>query len=256
MTEGLKRVKYEKSPLVEVIFQLQFPTILSINLKQPAELQEKIRARFPFFGEQPNIIDGIVVSPQNISFSKGNADNKNYFFVSEDNKMRFNMTSSFIALSTMAYTQWEDFREYIDFVVPFFEEEYRPAFYTRVGLRYIDVITRSKLDLQNKKWTELVQSHVLGMVAKDHESGVRSYVSETEYEIEKEQVLTRAHIELVRVNNQPEISLLLDCDYFTIGNTKLGDRKDTAERLHSASSHFIQTSITEELEQAMCPVEI
>ena len=46
-----KRVRYEKSPLVEVIFQLRFPTILSINAVQPVEFQELIRKEFPFYEE-------------------------------------------------------------------------------------------------------------------------------------------------------------------------------------------------------------
>lgn len=46
-----KRVRYEKSPLVEVIFQLRFPTILSINARQPVEFQELIRKQFPFYEE-------------------------------------------------------------------------------------------------------------------------------------------------------------------------------------------------------------
>lgn len=253
MTGELKRVRYEKSPLVEVIFQLQFPTILSINSGQPVELQEKIRSKFPFFEEALQFPDGVVVkqeqkSPEDIF------KNKNFTFISEDRKTRFNLTASFIALSTAAYTQWEDFRDYVDFAVPFFEEAYRPAFYARAGLRYIDVITRMNLGLQDKQWDELIQPHVLGMAAKEH--GVKSYVSETEYETREKNVLTRAHVEFVHVNNQTEISLLLDCDYYTTGNIKLDDRKETAERLHNASSHFVQTSITKELEQAMQPVEI
>ena len=46
-----KRAKYKNCPLVEVIFQLRFPTILSINTKQPAEFQEKIRIDYPYYDE-------------------------------------------------------------------------------------------------------------------------------------------------------------------------------------------------------------
>ena len=37
------RTHYEKAPLHEVICQLRFPTILSINSKEPADFQELIR---------------------------------------------------------------------------------------------------------------------------------------------------------------------------------------------------------------------
>lgn len=41
------RYQYAKSPLVEVICQLRFPTILSIGSQEPAAFQEAIRREFP-----------------------------------------------------------------------------------------------------------------------------------------------------------------------------------------------------------------
>ena len=47
--EKCKRVRYKNSPLLEVIFQLRFPTILTINANPPVEFQEKIRNEFPYY---------------------------------------------------------------------------------------------------------------------------------------------------------------------------------------------------------------
>ena len=41
------RYQYVRSPLVEVICQLRFPAILTINTKEPAEFQEAVRHDFP-----------------------------------------------------------------------------------------------------------------------------------------------------------------------------------------------------------------
>ena len=41
------RCQYARSPLVEVICQLRFPAILTINTKEPAEFQEAVRHGFP-----------------------------------------------------------------------------------------------------------------------------------------------------------------------------------------------------------------
>ena len=41
-----ERYQYARAPLVEVICQLRFPTILSIGAKEPAEFQEAIRKDF------------------------------------------------------------------------------------------------------------------------------------------------------------------------------------------------------------------
>ena len=45
-----ERYQYARAPLVEVICQLRFPTILSIGAKEPAEFQEAIRKDFPQYG--------------------------------------------------------------------------------------------------------------------------------------------------------------------------------------------------------------
>ena len=42
-----ERYQYARAPLVEVICQLRFPTILSIGAKEPAEFQEAIRKDLP-----------------------------------------------------------------------------------------------------------------------------------------------------------------------------------------------------------------
>ena len=42
-----RRYAYGKSQLIEVICQLRFPTILSIDTREPADFQETVRAAFP-----------------------------------------------------------------------------------------------------------------------------------------------------------------------------------------------------------------
>lgn len=252
-----KRVHYGKSPLVEVIFQLRFPTILNINSNQPVDFQERIREKYPFFEEQVEEQGDILYNPQiKATALRKTSENKNYAFITEDNLTKINLTPSLIAISTRDYTQWEEFKKHIEFVIPVFEEIYKPSFYTRVGLRYIDVITKSILGLEEKPWTELMKPHVLGMITTDHEAGVKTYLSETEYVTEVDGVLSKAHFEFVHVNEQPEVSLLIDCDYYSLGITKADAMKPAAEKLHDASSQFIQTAITKELHEAMLPMEI
>lgn len=42
----IKRVRYEKCPLIEVTYQLNFPTILSIEAEMPVKYQNAIRKIF------------------------------------------------------------------------------------------------------------------------------------------------------------------------------------------------------------------
>ena len=42
-----ERYQYARPPLVEVICQLRFPTILAIGAQEPAAFQEAVRRDFP-----------------------------------------------------------------------------------------------------------------------------------------------------------------------------------------------------------------
>ncbi len=253
---SFKRVRYQKSPLVEVVFQLRFPTILIINSNQPVDFQERIRERYPFFEEQTEEQGDILVNPQlKAAQMRKIGENKNYNFISADNQYKVNLTPSFISISTKNYTQWEKFREHIKFVIPVFEEIYKPSFYTRIGLRYIDVIVKSKLGLECE-WTELIKPHILGMINKEYEKGVKSYVSISEYQTKIEGVLSTSRFELVHVNNEQDLSLLIDCDYYSMGVVDTENMNDLSEKLHDASSNFIQSAITEKLYTAMEPREL
>ena len=123
------------------------------------------------------------------------SQNKNYSFVSVDKTYKVNLTSTFIAISTRKYTQWEEFSEKVRQVVKAFQETYEVPFYTRVGLRYIDVIQRSVLGLSNEKWSDLVKPHVLGVVTQ-FEDGMNSYVSQAEFKDPTDDICTKTHFEL------------------------------------------------------------
>lgn len=251
-----KRVRYNKSPLVEVIFQLRFPTILSINSKQPVEFQERIREKYPFYEEGIEQQNDLFIAPDGNPAQIKQSENKNYSFVSADRLYKINLTSSFIAISTIAYTQWEDFRKHIEYIIPVFEEEYKPTFYTRVGLRYIDAITRGNLGLLDRKWSELVQPHILGIVTPEIEEGIQSFVSEAEYKNSDEKSYVKTHVEFVHVNDNPEMSLLIDSDNFITDITNKENLMEAANLLHTNSSNFIGKAITEVLSNAMEPEEI
>lgn len=251
-----KRVRYQKSPLIEVIFQLRFPTILSINAKQPTEFQDRIRERYPFYQEGDEQQDEMVIGPDGNPVQIKTNTSKNYAFISTDESYKINLTSSFISISTLRYTQWEEFSAHIKYVIPIFEEIYKPAFYTRIGLRYIDVINREELGLEKVSWTKLVEPHVLGIITPDIETGIKSYRAEAEYQNPNNEATTNVHVELVHVNNRKELSLLIDCDYYLPSVTQKEEVMNVAEMLHMNSSNFINNAITERLSKAMEPVEI
>ena len=57
-SSGNRLYVYEKNQLVETICQLRFPTILSIDTREPADFQDRIRAEFPRYHLQMDTVAG------------------------------------------------------------------------------------------------------------------------------------------------------------------------------------------------------
>ena len=91
-----RRYAYGRSQLIEVICQLRFPTILSIDTREPADFQETVRAAFPRYQCQVEKLPGVNGAPARTV--------NNHTFISEDGGYKLSLTKDFIALSTMRYT--------------------------------------------------------------------------------------------------------------------------------------------------------
>ena len=132
------RTHYEKTLTHEVICQLRFPTILSINNVEPADFQERIREDFPQYARKQDILPSKVEPQPAVT---------NYHFLSQDGRWKLNLTKDFIALSTLSYPGWEEFARMLDKPLAAFIQLYKPAYFQRVGLRYLNVVSRKALDL-------------------------------------------------------------------------------------------------------------
>ena len=150
------RTHYRNAPAHEVICQLRFPSILTINSVEPADFQEAIRAEFPQYARRqdaaPPRITGLG-SPNPKVEQQPPVTNHN--FVSEDNQWKLNLTKDFIALSTLHYPGWEEFARQLDKPLAAFIRLYKPAYFQRVGLRYVNIFSRARLGLEGALWAEL-----------------------------------------------------------------------------------------------------
>ena len=144
-----RRYAYGKSQLIEVICQLRFPTILSIDTREPADFQETVRAAFPRYQCQVEKLPGVNGAPARTV--------NNHTFISEDGGYKLSLTKDFIALSTMRYTHWEDFAARLDEPLGQFIKIYRPNCFDRVGLRFVNAISREQLGLTGRRWNDLLQ---------------------------------------------------------------------------------------------------
>ncbi len=259
----VKRVIYKKNPLDKVICQLRFPPILKIDTEIPAVFQERIRQQFPNLLESaewnievPQAIKGQIPSDLARQMLQS-AGIKNYQFSSEDGQWQLNLTRTFIALTANKYQRWEQFKDKLLGPLAALNDIYAPSFFSRIGLRYVDVIKRSALNLDGVNWSELLQPYVLGVLSTPEVSrNVQAFQSNYEIRLSDEQSMVRLIAQLVQPIDSSEICFMIDSDFFTAEKTISDDVMSKLNYLHARSSRLIQWCITERLHQAMEPQEL
>lgn len=250
---------YEKCQLVETICQLRFPAILSIETQVPAEFQELIRAAFPRYE----------CRTENLPNGAGGQPTRNHCFFSPDGSSRINLTKDFISLSTVRYGGWERFAHLLDEPLGQLIRIYKPAYFERIGLRYLNGFSRTLLGLEGRRWNDLIQPQYLGVL--DDDSIREADVSRCTVDLERkldERCRLRAHAgpgnvqrtirtgNGVQTLNEPEPRFILDLDVFAGGQLRLETAAETLELLHGHADRLFSEAITDTLHEAMDPVEL
>lgn len=255
------RFRYAVNPLVEVICQLRFPAILTIGAREPVDFQDAVRADFPRYSMRDDHPAPKLTGVGTPSVSaQAQPPVRNYSFLSEDGGWKLNLTPNFIALSTARYTTWEDFAARLDRPLATFIEIYRPSFFERVGLRYVNAIARSAAGLGDTPWRELIEAPFLGLLASgDADEGVFSRAT-TDSELGiSDGIKLKLHTgpgHLQRPGSKEqerEPRFILDADFSASGNIPLPDAAARLEQMHSYSTRLIRAAFTETLHEALGP---
>ena len=257
------RVIYNKNPLDNVVCQLKFPPILKIDSETPSQFQEAIRSTYPRFEatEGPEIQMPKELAkrlPREVLTAMlSHISGKNYSFTTRDRSWKVNITRNFLALSTAKYERWEDFKERLRIPLESLNQIYGPAFFTRVGLRYQNVIVRSELGIDNHPWSALIQPFVSGVL---NETPMCESVITTESKIEIQladnQSIVRVLHGFVESINNGEICYQIDSDFFTEQEVEVSDAIDKLDYFNRRSRRLFRWFITEALHNAMEPTPI
>ncbi len=236
------RCIYKRNQLANVICQLRFPDILSINHLEPAEFQEAIRADFPIYSAK----------------HEGQPNTVNYHFSTVDGIWQVNLTSKFISLSCSKYTCWEEFAKRLDTPLAAFIKIYKPACFQRIGLRYINIISKKALELEDVPFRAMFAQQYLGMLALEdvQESALNRCSLDTEIAIPGG-CQAKIHAGIGRVNHNgvadEEIKYIFDQDLFMTGNIPVNYSAGALQTLHSQAYPIFRGAITSLLHNAMEP---
>ena len=253
-----ERCLYRKSALAEVICQLRFPEILTIGANLPVDFQEAIREDYPQYSSRQEVAaPRLTGTPGNLQVQNQPAT-VNYQFTSADGVWRVNLTSKFISLTCTRYTRWEDFAKKLDKPLVAFIKIYKPAYFERIGLRYLNFFSRQALGLEDVPYRELFMPCWLGPLAEEdiQDAAASRCTVDAEFGIRGG---CRAKVHAgpgnVKRNGQPdpEVKFIFDQDLYMPGNIAVNLSAAALQTLHSQAFSIFRGAVTDTLHDALEP---
>jgi uncharacterized protein (TIGR04255 family) len=252
------RVIYLRNPLAEVTAQLKFPPVLRIEAEAPAQFQEAIRDRFPQYrqvmatGQLPaelppqirNLIQGMGAAGGPIQ----------HVFERQDRKSIVTLSRESITFKTTSYTRWETFREQLESLRATLEQIYRPAFYGRLGLRYVNIIRRSLLGLEGTPWGELLTPSIGGeLTAPELGESIDSASAQLHCKLDGDNCFVTLRTGIALAEPTKERCFLIDCDFHTHKRTEMAHVTNTLNTFNRASGNLFRWAIRDRLRDALQP---
>jgi uncharacterized protein (TIGR04255 family) len=254
-----ERVLYDKNPLKEVISQFRFPTILRIREGQLADFQDIIRKDYPSYSEQepsfavpPEAPKELVTIVEQMSVPLGLVTHR---FSTKDSRRFVSLRDDFMALAETKYERWESFKEEIIKAEDALKRVYEPAFYSRVGLRYRDIISRSELNLTKVGWQDLIKTHVIAELGDKNVSDailrIQTRVIIKIPDIPNGQIMLNHG--LVIPNGSNEKCYFIDADFSVERKEGINEPFKILEKFNRLAGQLFRWTITERLHSAMEP---
>lgn len=247
------RCLYQHGPLVEVICQLRFPAIPALNAESLPDYPSIIRKSFPRY----------ILRPEGPAGGTGTGPSpalSNHSFISTDGVFKVNLTQDFFAFSTLRYHRWEDFAFRMDKPLATFIQLYQPSHFNRIGLRYVNAVSRNALGLQDMLWDDLIQPHYLGVLGEPDVDEIMITRASVDTELslpDGSRAKLRAGPGLLsRAKQDPEVKFILDADLSKSGLLTADLVPTTLDTLHTNADDLFRGAITPTLHKAMAPAPL
>ncbi|HQY92888.1 MAG: TIGR04255 family protein [Caldilinea sp.] len=230
-----------KPPLAEVICQVRFPPILRIAREEPSEFQERIRERFPLLDIEQGVVVKLPAPASGIAPS-AEIPPRVFRFTSADHQTSVSLAIDFYALSTQRYTHWSDFAANLALVQTAVESIYRPAYASRIGLRYINRFTTQGTQCATmSEVLALLRPELTALFQTDAWSQPASLV--TQLNLPDDQAMLTLRTAYSESADEP--FFLLDFDYYEEGSLGFDKLVERCDRYHRVIYNAFRWSLRE-----------
>ena len=253
-----QREVYVNNPLAEVICQIRYPAILEIAAKSPVHFQNEVRSRYPWYEQQSaigipkelsDLLSGLPVPMPAIP------QQPEHHFFTEDRNRSISLTQEFIAVSEKQYGRWESFRDELKSVERVFRDTYNPAFYTRIGLRYVDVLVRDDYGLDETPWLELLNPSFIGLLGDFKLSkDIQEFQTEAALRIpDVDQGIVKIRHGLTNKQSGGQEIYSIDSDFQTTIRSSPEDAFEILDRFNRWGGYLFRWAISDKLRDALKP---
>jgi uncharacterized protein (TIGR04255 family) len=153
-----QRVELKRPPLELVVCQLRFPTVLALAANQPPEeFQRRIRTTYPVSRRQSGMT--LEVGGRGPQFSSSSI----WLFDDKESQWTVSLGADFLSLETKRYRRFEDYIGRFQEVVQAARDLYPIELRERLGLRYVDRISREREPNLPEDWPSRVRQELIGL---------------------------------------------------------------------------------------------
>lgn len=205
-----------QAPLVRVLAQIKFPTILSIgtNDSEVAAFQEKIRSVYPIL-EREQVFQLVMVSQ---SVPPEGRPGVVWKFRDLNHHWQVTLAPDFVTLEAFQYSSRADFSERLENVLAAVQSTYAPSAALRIGVRYVDCIKPPHVD----RIEDYFRPEVLGIYKTELGKAAEVNMTECLLRAEEGQIQCRWGLLPAGTSHDPGIPLpaegkswVLDIDMFS-----------------------------------------
>lgn len=247
------RIIYKKNPIVEVICQLRFPQILQIQSESPVQFQERIRASYPEYRQSVSIRfpnQFLQQLPPLVQEAISQHNPNTHEFRNASMGSMITLAPDFLALTVDQYRGWEDFLSGFHRPLEALVEIYRPSYFSRIGLRYQNILRRSHFGFDTDyAWDQLLNPSLLAVVGDPNVGNdVRESISQTVLDHPKG--LVKIHHGLVKFGSE-EFCFLIDTDIYLERRIEIEHGLQQLDDFHELARHIFEWAITPKLRTSM-----
>lgn len=228
---SVDRIELVSPPLEVVVCQIRFPTVVELAANQaPSGFQKRLVKEYPISRRQNTT--SVAPHPElGVEVTKSS----HWAFEDKNRIWTVSLGASFLSLETKRYVRFNDFVERFLAVLDLSRQEYPIEIRQRLGLRYVDRLSRSKQDHLPADWEAEIRQDLIPLRSLRGASEPQFGSMESRFSFERQFLTIRSHFMEKGFSGSAESELILDFDSYTEEQGDMDGIRGLLRQFHETS---------------------